>query len=777
MNNLKIGAKLFLSFGAVVLLLLTMTGFVLYSYSNISQSSDDVQGMFGSSTRAADCVIRANEARRNFLRYLLSPSENYNRGFDDEMNRVKETISEVAEQSPIPENQTEARALLPLLTRIENAKKRFVDAGAPIVTVRAECNAISTRVRQNLEKAAEDLAEHAEQQESTEAAHDLIVLEGKVFNAIALVHQILRARDVFVFSSDEALHSEYKPLLVNGLRNLKDQLDEVGNCPTLPQGAIAALVRTVITDRNTWETIANRYVTLVEERRAMEEPILTDLRAVMAGVTKIQDNVTKVAESTGADQHRVIDNARWLSVSIAVAVVIISVLLGWRLTVSVAGGVKIAVGAMKMIADEGDVAIEIPEKDLARGDEVGQLAHAVQGILKQFQNVEHLANELADGNYDAETKVRSDKDTMNIYLNKMLDQVNEAMREINESVKQVATGSGEVSSAAQSLSSGAQESAASLEQITASMSEISSQVKTNAENAAQARDLAQNANKSAAEGQKAMMDMTGAMSQITQNSHEIQRVIKVIDDIAFQTNLLALNAAVEAARAGQHGKGFAVVAEEVRNLASRSAKAAKETSDLIAKSGQEIEKGGEVSARTAEVLNSIVEEIKKTTDLVAGIAVASNEQAHGVNQITIGLQQIDQVTQQNTAAAEESASAANEMSAMAGTLQRLLARFKLRGQSGIGRSGGGRSLSMESAPVRPAASSAKASTPSVSASAPVSSPSPLPKPAVKAPSSVPKPVSSGLKSDPSEPVSGHGWGGGGTADIRIDLDAKDFGKY
>ena len=175
-----------------------------------------------------------------------------------------------------------------------------------------------------------------------------------------------------------------------------------------------------------------------------------------------------------------------------------------------------------------------------------------------------------------------------------------------------------------------------------------------------------------------MQDMTQSMERITQNSAEIQRVIKVIDDIAFQTNLLALNAAVEAARAGTHGKGFAVVAEEVRNLASRSAKAAKETSDLIAKSGQEIEHGGEVTANTATVLNTIVEQVKKTTELIAGIAVASNEQAQGVNQVSIGLQQIDTVTQQNTAAAEQSASAANEMQTMATNLQTLVRQFKLR---------------------------------------------------------------------------------------------------
>jgi len=368
----------------------------------------------------------------------------------------------------------------------------------------------------------------------------------------------------------------------------------------------------------------------------------------------------------------------WTVLSITVVGLLVFIVgLVWIIR-SIVFPIRSVTAGTRHIAETGDLTFEIPPVFLARKDEVGDLAHGINMVLAEFQHVAVLAKELASGDWRSDIKIRGDLDLMNKDLYSMFGQVNRTLREIDENVKKVATGSGEVLSASQNLSSGAQEAAASLEEITASMSEISSQTKVNADSAGQARDLAQKASKAANEGQGAMQRMTEAMGRITQNSNEIQRVIKVIDDIAFQTNLLALNAAVEAARAGQHGKGFAVVAEEVRNLAARSAKAAMETSELIAKSGHEIEKGGEVANHTAEVLTAIVEQIKQTTDLVAGIAIASNEQAQGVNQITVGLQQIDSVTQQNTAVAEESASAASEMSSMATNLQQLVGQFKLR---------------------------------------------------------------------------------------------------
>ena len=687
LNKFKIGTKLTLSFGIVILLLLSMTGFVMYSFSRISYSTENVLDMFVSANRAGECINHANQMRRHFLRYMATPDEDLIRQFDEELNLTEEIIKNVAANSPIPANQTEAQQLLGILDTIRNNKDEFMQLEGVIDSIRTTCSGIAEGVRSELETIGKELYARYKAQtvaggngESLIRATDMELVT-EFLRAQTLVAQVLQLRDNFVFSTVPARQEEYKSQLLAKMGELTYKLEEdIQRHPALPQD-FAGRVNTIVENRIEWGNTAGNYIGNIEKQRGMEEPIMAALREVMDRVEIIQDNVTRAAEATGVTQHGIVTTSQLFSGGIALIAVIGAVIMGWLLTVSVATGIRTAVGVMKAVADKGDVAIEIPRESLQRGDEVGELALAVQGILAQFRNVEHLANDLAEGNYTAQTKIRGDQDTMNIYLNKMLDQVNQAMGEINETVKQVATGSGEVSSAAQSLANGAQESAASLQQISASMNQMSSHVKTNAANATQARDLAMNANKAATKGQEAMQNMTTAMSRITENSNEIQRVIKVIDDIAFQTNLLALNAAVEAARAGQHGKGFAVVAEEVRNLASRSAKAARETSELIDKNSLEIEKGGEVASMTADVLNAIVDEIKQTTDVVSGIAVASHEQAEGVNQITIGLQQIDQVTQQNTATAEQSASAANEMSGMATNLQELIAKFRLREHS------------------------------------------------------------------------------------------------
>lgn len=236
----------------------------------------------------------------------------------------------------------------------------------------------------------------------------------------------------------------------------------------------------------------------------------------------------------------------------------------------------------------------------------------------------------------------------------------------------VAGASKQISSASQSLAQGATEQAAGLEETSSSLEEMSSMTKQNADNAQQANTLAAEAKKAANNGSEAMTRMAGAIEDIKKSSDETAKIIKVIDEIAFQTNLLALNAAVEAARAGEAGKGFAVVAEEVRNLAMRSAEAAKNTSNLIEQSVNNSRNGVAICGEVKKALDEIVGSIGKTTDLVGEIAAASNEQAQGVDQINTAVSQMDKVTQQNAANAEQSASASQELSGQAGIISKIV---------------------------------------------------------------------------------------------------------
>lgn len=264
-------------------------------------------------------------------------------------------------------------------------------------------------------------------------------------------------------------------------------------------------------------------------------------------------------------------------------------------------------------------------------------------------------------------------------VNDSLSSLNEILGNVKHTVDEVTRASMQVSDTSQALSQGATEQAASLEEITSSMNQIGSQTKLNAENSGIANTLAGNARDAAEKGNAEMSQLTNAMTEINTSSNNISKIIKVIDDIAFQTNLLALNAAVEAARAGRHGKGFAVVAEEVRSLAARSAKAAKETSEMIEHSIKTVDRGNELVHQTGEALTEIHGQAIKVADIIAEITTSSNEQAQGISQINEGLNQIDRVTQTNTASAEESASAAEQLSGQASQLRELVDRFKLTG--------------------------------------------------------------------------------------------------
>ncbi|WP_413574586.1 methyl-accepting chemotaxis protein [Bdellovibrio sp. HCB290] len=250
--------------------------------------------------------------------------------------------------------------------------------------------------------------------------------------------------------------------------------------------------------------------------------------------------------------------------------------------------------------------------------------------------------------------------------------VSDIASKLTESGNQVASAITQLSVAGQTLSTSSTESAASLEETVASLEEMSSMVKMNSDNAKQAATLSQTSKDSAEDGQKEMADLIRSMQGISQSSKKIEEIINVIDDIAFQTNLLALNAAVEAARAGEQGKGFAVVAEAVRALAQRSAVAAKDISSLIKDSVNQVGTGAKVADRSADVLNTIVNSVKKVSDLNNEISAASTEQTTGISQISQAMNQLDASVQGNAASSEEIAASSEEISAQAELMRRLV---------------------------------------------------------------------------------------------------------
>jgi methyl-accepting chemotaxis protein len=308
---------------------------------------------------------------------------------------------------------------------------------------------------------------------------------------------------------------------------------------------------------------------------------------------------------------------------------------------------------------------------------------SVDAISNYIEDISGVLGEISNGNLNV--KITSDymgdfvklKDS----INGIVTSLNETLSEINTSADQVAAGTSQVSDGSQEISQGATEQAASIEQLTAAVTEIAAQTKHNALSANQANQMSIEAKDGAVQGNKQMKLLQQAMRDINESSASISKIIKVIDDIAFQTNILALNAAVEAARAGVHGKGFAVVAEEVRNLAARSAGAAKETTELIEGSIKKTDAGTHITDETAAALENIVQSVEKAVMLVAEIAAASNQQATAISEINRGIEQMSQVVQTNSATAEEAAAASEELSSQAELLKMMVSRFQLQSES------------------------------------------------------------------------------------------------
>ena len=335
-------------------------------------------------------------------------------------------------------------------------------------------------------------------------------------------------------------------------------------------------------------------------------------------------------------------------------------------------------------------------------DNLNTCIAAINALVKDVQV-------LSDAAHDGKVSVRADASRHNGDFRKIIEGMNETLEMIvgpiatvKAATETINTASKEIAQGNQDLSRRTEEQAASLEKTASSMEELASTVKQNADNAKQANQLAAAASGVAIKGGEVVSEVVTTMSAINDSAKKIEDIISVIDGIAFQTNILALNAAVEAARAGEQGRGFAVVAGEVRNLAQRSASAAKEIKELITDSVSKTAEGTKQVENAGETMQEIVTSVKRVTDIIAEIAAASQEQSAGIEQVNEAVIKMDDMTQQNTALVEEAAAAAESLMEQADELMNAVSVFKLEGETRKERRASGSPMRTPMTTTRPA---------------------------------------------------------------------------
>lgn len=376
---------------------------------------------------------------------------------------------------------------------------------------------------------------------------------------------------------------------------------------------------------------------LAEAKQMIDDKMVPALDAY---VDSVQDILTYYQnEMAAADQSMNADNAsaRMTLMIGALIAILLGAFIAWRLTVGITHPLRIALSVAEAVA-EGDLTTRTAA--VTSKDEAGMLLNA----LSRMQS--NLVKTV--------TQIRLGTDT-------------------------IATASSEIASGNLDLSSRTEEQASSLEETASSMEELTSTVKQNADNSRQANQLVVSASTVAVKGGAVVSRVVDTMGSIHSSANKIVDIIGVIDGIAFQTNILALNAAVEAARAGEQGRGFAVVATEVRNLAQRSAAAAKEIKALIGDSVEKVEAGSKLVAEAGSTMDEIVNEVKRVADIMAEITAASHEQSEGIEQVNQAIGQMDQVTQQNAALVEEAAAAAESLQDQAHSLAQAVSVFQIGG--------------------------------------------------------------------------------------------------
>jgi methyl-accepting chemotaxis protein len=444
-------------------------------------------------------------------------------------------------------------------------------------------------------------------------------------------------RNILLMSETDEINTEIA-LIEATTKKVSADIDKLGAVLKLPQAQ--QMFQSIVEARAKFGPGRDQLISLVKENKKEDAIILLlqevrpAQRLLLEELDKLIAFQVKLMRSSGADADQTAHSSGMLMISLGVIGALISFIAAWLTTRSIVDPIKSAVIAARTVAS-GDLTGTI---DVNSTDEIGQLSQA---------------------------------------LKDMNDSLVQIVSDVRVGTETIATASAEIAAGNLDLSSRTEHQASSLEETASSMEELTSTVRQNADNARQANQLALSAAEVASKGGAVVSQVVDTMSSINASSKKIVDIIGVIDGIAFQTNILALNAAVEAARAGEQGRGFAVVATEVRNLAQRSASAAKEIKELIGDSVMKVDAGAKLVDQAGVTMTEIVASVRRVTDIMGEISSASHEQMAGIEQINEAITQMDQVTQQNAALVEQASAAASTMQEQTEHLSNVVDVFKL----------------------------------------------------------------------------------------------------
>lgn len=412
------------------------------------------------------------------------------------------------------------------------------------------------------------------------------------------------------------------------------------------------------------------------------QPAINDIEKILVNFTSIQHNFS---EGQKQEAESLISRT-WILIGIFLIVSLAAaVLTAYKMRNFILVPIK-EINFVYKEMSKGNLSTEITYDNR---DELGSMAQNIKRtnavITSYIHDITDKLNLLSQGDlqFSMDLDYVGDFNAIKQAIAKTVSSLNQTLILIDTAAGQVNTGTGQVSSGAQALAAGSTEQASSIEELSAALTSIAAQASQNSDNVKQAAQYVAQTSENVKNGGVHMKQLTGAMDNIRSASGQITNITKVIEDIAFQTNILSLNAAIEAARAGTAGKGFSVVADEVRNLAAKSAEAAKQTAELIEHSVTTVEEGTQITQKTAHILADIDETTGLISNIVSNINTASAQQAASIEEVRIGLEQVSAVVQTNAATAEENSAASEEMSAQAQTLREEVRKFRLNQEGAV----------------------------------------------------------------------------------------------